>query len=412
MGPDPDARASASASARAVAAAADRHPRRVRAAPAQRRQPAEGGHRALGRERIPDAAVLRRRRAASTSAPSIRSIALVREFAAAGSAVLLFTSELPEIRLACDRAIVLFGGRIVDEMPAERRPTRRPCCAPRMGSRRPSSIGTSAARGKAWRRADAAARARAGRAPRASFARTSGAVRHAGAAVVFLAATVAIHPNFNSFDAQSLAMAALPLAFAAAAQAIVVISGGIDLSIGSVMAVCQRPGGEHDGERELSAIAGLAALILVAGARASARSTACSSCVSRVPDVIVTLTTGFIWGGVALLILEKPGGGAPDGLPRPRHRHARSRPGCSNSLILLVVVGRVDLAAGAPQPARAADLRRRQRPHRRVPQRRRRRDAARVPRLCPRRPVQRARRPRADDDDRHRLAARGRPTTR
>ena len=43
---------------------------------------------------------------------------LVRELAAAGSAVLLFTSELPEIQLACDRAIVLFGGRIVDEMPA------------------------------------------------------------------------------------------------------------------------------------------------------------------------------------------------------------------------------------------------------------------------------------------------------
>jgi ribose transport system ATP-binding protein len=43
---------------------------------------------------------------------------LVRDLAAAGSAVLLFTSELPEIHLACDRAIVLFGGRIVDEMPA------------------------------------------------------------------------------------------------------------------------------------------------------------------------------------------------------------------------------------------------------------------------------------------------------
>jgi ribose transport system permease protein len=27
---------------------------------------------------------------------------------------------------------------------------------------------------------------------------------------------------------------------------------------------------------------------------------------------VVTLTTGFIWGGVALLILERPGGGAPD----------------------------------------------------------------------------------------------------
>ena len=55
--------------------------------------------------------------------------------------------------------------------------------------------------------------------------------------VAFLAATVAIHPDFDSFDSQSLAMAALPLAFAAAAQAVVVISGGIDLSIGSVMAV-------------------------------------------------------------------------------------------------------------------------------------------------------------------------------
>jgi ribose transport system ATP-binding protein len=43
--------------------------------------------------------------------------ALVREIAADGSAVLLFTSELPEIALACDRAIVLFGGRVVAEMP-------------------------------------------------------------------------------------------------------------------------------------------------------------------------------------------------------------------------------------------------------------------------------------------------------
>src|SRR6185503_8797706 len=34
--------------------------------------------------------------------------------------------------------------------------------------------------------------------------------------------------------------------------------------------------------------------------------------VSRVPDVVVTLTTGFIWGGVALPILERPGGGAPE----------------------------------------------------------------------------------------------------
>jgi ribose transport system ATP-binding protein len=44
--------------------------------------------------------------------------ALVRELASTGAAVLLFTSELPEIPLACDRAIVLFAGRVVQEMSA------------------------------------------------------------------------------------------------------------------------------------------------------------------------------------------------------------------------------------------------------------------------------------------------------
>jgi ribose transport system ATP-binding protein len=43
---------------------------------------------------------------------------LLRELAGAGAAVLLYTSELEEIPLACDRVVVIFGGRVVDEMPA------------------------------------------------------------------------------------------------------------------------------------------------------------------------------------------------------------------------------------------------------------------------------------------------------
>jgi ribose transport system ATP-binding protein len=45
---------------------------------------------------------------------------LVRELAASGAAILLYTSELEEVRLACDRVVVMFGGRVVDEMPAAR----------------------------------------------------------------------------------------------------------------------------------------------------------------------------------------------------------------------------------------------------------------------------------------------------
>jgi ribose transport system ATP-binding protein len=44
--------------------------------------------------------------------------ALLRELAEAGSSVLLFTSELAEIPLVCDRVLVLYQGRIVAEMTA------------------------------------------------------------------------------------------------------------------------------------------------------------------------------------------------------------------------------------------------------------------------------------------------------
>src|SRR3984893_15858657 len=43
---------------------------------------------------------------------------VLRELAASGSAVLLFTSEMPEIQLACDRALVMFAGRVVAELSA------------------------------------------------------------------------------------------------------------------------------------------------------------------------------------------------------------------------------------------------------------------------------------------------------
>jgi ribose transport system ATP-binding protein len=41
---------------------------------------------------------------------------LLRDLAAAGAAVLLYTSELKEVQLACDRAIVIFNGRVVAEI--------------------------------------------------------------------------------------------------------------------------------------------------------------------------------------------------------------------------------------------------------------------------------------------------------
>ena len=44
---------------------------------------------------------------------------LLRELAAQGKSVLFYTSELEEVQLVCDRAIVIFGGRVVDVLPVE-----------------------------------------------------------------------------------------------------------------------------------------------------------------------------------------------------------------------------------------------------------------------------------------------------
>jgi ribose transport system ATP-binding protein len=44
--------------------------------------------------------------------------ALLRELAAGGAAIVLYTSELAEIPLVCDRVFIIHGGRIVDEQDA------------------------------------------------------------------------------------------------------------------------------------------------------------------------------------------------------------------------------------------------------------------------------------------------------
>ena len=54
------------------------------------------------------------------------------------------------------------------------------------------------------------------------------------------------------FDLQALAIDVLPFAFAAMAQAVVVISGGIDLSVGSLMGVINVLVGQVHGRHELS----------------------------------------------------------------------------------------------------------------------------------------------------------------
>jgi len=126
---------------------------------------------------------------------------------------------------------------------------------------------------------------------------------------LLLVFTKLIQPNYGVAGIQGLAISVLPLALAAAAQAVVVISGGLDLSIGSMMALTSVVAavlmkGQPE-EFGIAVVIGVLLLGLVLGAINGSLVV-----VTRVPDIIVTLAMGFVWAGCALLVIKTPGGAA------------------------------------------------------------------------------------------------------
>jgi ribose transport system permease protein len=125
--------------------------------------------------------------------------------------------------------------------------------------------------------------------------------------------TKIIQPSYGVPGIQGLAISVLPLALAAVAQAVVVISGGIDLSIGSMMAFTSVTAAAlMDGQSEEFAVLvviGVLLMGLVLGAINGSLVV-----FTRVPDIVVTLAMLFVWAGCALLVLKTPGGGSAEWL--------------------------------------------------------------------------------------------------
>ena len=125
--------------------------------------------------------------------------------------------------------------------------------------------------------------------------------------------TKVISPRYGASDLGFLAIGALPVALAAVGQAIAVISGGIDLSIGAVMALTSVTAASlmRGGSEEFAVVVVIGVLLMgvVVGAVNGVLIVA-----SRVPDIIVTLAMSFVWAGAALLVMGTPGGAAADWL--------------------------------------------------------------------------------------------------
>src|SRR2546428_6797833 len=148
--------------------------------------------------------------------------------------------------------------------------------------------------------------------------------------------TVFIKPDYGSFEWNTLTLAALPLAFAAAAQTIIVLSGGIDLSIGPLMALANVLSLSAMLGHDLNYSVGVALLVLLEVTLAGALN-GVIIVVTRVPDIVITLATSFIWAGLALLVLAKPTPGIPLDFQNLAQGSTFS-PWVPNALLLLLVI--------------------------------------------------------------------------
>lgn len=130
-----------------------------------------------------------------------------------------------------------------------------------------------------------------------------------GFLILLLGLTRVIQPTYGVTGIQGLAISVLPLALAAAAQAIVVISGGIDLSIGSMMALTSVVAAANmKGQPEEFGVIVVVGVLLLGLALGAVNGGLVV--ITRVPDIVVTLAMAFVWAGFALLVLRTPGGGA------------------------------------------------------------------------------------------------------
>jgi len=119
-------------------------------------------------------------------------------------------------------------------------------------------------------------------------------------------------PVFGPFQIVSISKNSLPLIYLAIGQAVIVIAGGIDLSMGSLLLLSNVIAARFMDDQPVG-IVFLVAVGVIVGIGLLNGLVGYVTSVSGVPDIVVTLATSYIWSGLALWVLPSPGGGtAPE----------------------------------------------------------------------------------------------------
>jgi ribose transport system permease protein len=142
-------------------------------------------------------------------------------------------------------------------------------------------------------------------------------------------------PKFGAFQMSSIGKNSLPLIYLAIGQAIIVIGGGIDLSLGALLLLTNTIAARFmDGQPLviviLVALATIALMALLNGLVGYIINR------SGVPDIVVTLATSYIWSGLALWVLPSPGGGTA---PEMRWLFTGSTSGIGGNYFVPILMG-------------------------------------------------------------------------
>ena len=132
-----------------------------------------------------------------------------------------------------------------------------------------------------------------------------------GLLLVLLAVYVREAPQFRPREQRTIANSGLTLAVAGLGQTLVVLTGGIDLSVGPMVSLTNSLASsvtDQDSPRSSMWVAGALALLVGAG---GGLINGLLVAYGRLQPIIVTLATASVWGGIALYLRPEPGGFIP-----------------------------------------------------------------------------------------------------
>ncbi len=164
----------------------------------------------------------------------------------------------------------------------------------------------------------------------------TGAVPAYGMFILLLAYYVIIDPSLiSAYQVTNLVNLAVPLMIAALGQTVVILTGGVDLSLGAIIGIANCVAAttftkESGAANMVHSIVQTLAVGLAAGLLNGAL-----VAWGRLPAIIVTLATSSIWVGLSLSILPSPGGTVPEGFTTALTGNTGAIP---NALFLLLPV--------------------------------------------------------------------------